>query len=75
MEIKLAPAKDKIAWNDCVLKSRLGNFLQSWQWGNFQEALGNKVFRIKIVEEGKPKTLMEKYKARNIEEVFIRVVQ
>jgi ABC-2 type transport system ATP-binding protein len=29
----------------------------------------------KIVEEGKPQTLMEKYKARNIEEVFIEVVQ
>lgn len=29
----------------------------------------------KIVEEGKPKTLMEKYKARNIEEVFIRTVR
>ena len=29
----------------------------------------------KIVEEGKPKALMEKYKARNIEEVFIRTVQ
>ncbi len=29
----------------------------------------------KIVEEGKPKTLMDKYKANNIEEVFIRVVQ
>ncbi len=28
----------------------------------------------KIVEEGKPKTLMEKYNARNIEEVFIRTV-
>jgi len=28
----------------------------------------------KIVEEGKPRTLMEKYKARNIEEVFIEVV-
>ncbi|MBN1860208.1 MAG: ABC transporter ATP-binding protein [Candidatus Thermoplasmatota archaeon] len=29
----------------------------------------------KIVEEGKPKTLMEKHNARNIEEVFIRVVR
>jgi len=28
----------------------------------------------KIVEEGKPKSLMEKYKANNIEEVFTRVV-
>jgi ABC-2 type transport system ATP-binding protein len=29
----------------------------------------------KIVEEGRPKALMEKYNARNIEEVFIRVVK
>jgi len=29
----------------------------------------------KIIEEGKPKHLMEKYKANNIEEVFIKVVQ
>lgn len=29
----------------------------------------------KIVEEGKPKTLMQKYKANNIEEVFTKVVQ
>ena len=29
----------------------------------------------KIVEEGKPKTLMDKHKARNIEEVFTKVVQ
>jgi ABC-2 type transport system ATP-binding protein len=28
----------------------------------------------KIIEEGKPKSLMEKYTARNIEEVFIRTV-
>lgn len=28
-----------------------------------------------IVEEGKPKDLMEKYKAKNIEEVFIKVVR
>jgi ABC-2 type transport system ATP-binding protein len=29
----------------------------------------------KIVEEGKPKTLMEKYKVHNVEEVFTRVVR
>jgi ABC-2 type transport system ATP-binding protein len=29
----------------------------------------------RILEEGKPKTLMDKYKANNIEEVFMRVVQ
>ena len=29
----------------------------------------------KIVEEGKPKTLMDKYRASNIEEVFTKVVQ
>jgi ABC-2 type transport system ATP-binding protein len=29
----------------------------------------------KLVETGKPKTLMEKYQARNIEEVFVRMVR
>jgi ABC-2 type transport system ATP-binding protein len=29
----------------------------------------------KIVEEGKPKTLIDKYKAKNIEEVFTKVVR
>jgi ABC-type Na+ transport system ATPase subunit NatA len=29
----------------------------------------------KIVEEGTPKNLMDKYNARNIEEVFTKVVQ
>jgi len=29
----------------------------------------------RILEEGEPKTLMDKYKANNIEEVFMRVVQ
>jgi ABC-2 type transport system ATP-binding protein len=29
----------------------------------------------RILEEGQPKTLMDKYKANNIEEVFMRVVQ
>ena len=29
----------------------------------------------KIIEEGTPKDLMEKYKANNIEEVFTKVVQ
>ena len=29
----------------------------------------------KIIEEGKPKSLMEKYDANNIEEVFVQVVE
>jgi ABC-2 type transport system ATP-binding protein len=29
----------------------------------------------RILEEGEPKTLMDKYEANNIEEVFMRVVQ
>jgi len=29
----------------------------------------------KIIEEGKPKSLMEKYNAKNIEEVFVQVVE
>jgi ABC-2 type transport system ATP-binding protein len=29
----------------------------------------------KIIETGKPKSLLEKYQARNIEEVFIKAVE
>lgn len=36
---------DPHTWNEAVL-SRNGSFLQSWEWGSVQEALGRKVFRL-----------------------------
>jgi len=53
MELKFAKSKDKFKWNNFVKKSSLGSFLQSWQWGDFQESIGNKTYRFKITEKGK----------------------
>ncbi|OGG92627.1 hypothetical protein A3G63_02225 [Candidatus Kaiserbacteria bacterium RIFCSPLOWO2_12_FULL_52_8] len=36
-------------WNKFVIaNSSPASFLQSWEWGEFQDALGNKVFRIAV---------------------------
>jgi len=52
MEIKEASIEDKKRWNNFVLESPYGSFLQSWEWGDFQESLGNKVFRLQIIDKG-----------------------
>jgi len=36
---------DKQSWNKFVLANN-GSFLQSWEWGEFQEKIGRKVFRL-----------------------------
>jgi len=32
---------DKEQWNQFIIKNN-GSFLQSWQWGEYQEAIGHK---------------------------------
>ena len=44
-------------WNQFVVE-RNGSFLQSWQWGEFQRALGRKIWRI---ERGQVKGLLIKH--------------
>ena len=36
---------DKEQWNQFIIKNN-GSFLQSWQWGEYQEAIGHKIWRI-----------------------------
>lgn len=43
MEIK--PITDKTIWNDFLRKLSAHTFLQSWEWGEFNQSLGHKVFR------------------------------
>ena len=38
---------EKSQWNQFIIKNN-GSFLQSWQWGEFQESLGRKIWRLEI---------------------------
>jgi lipid II:glycine glycyltransferase (peptidoglycan interpeptide bridge formation enzyme) len=42
---------DKQQWESAVSQFTQANFLQSWQWGIFQESLGKKVIRL-LVSDG-----------------------
>jgi len=44
--------KDKKIWQDflCLVKEK--TFLQSWNWGEFQKNVGNKIWRLGIYDEG-----------------------
>jgi len=48
MKIIEAGEKEKKLWNDFLLLKK-GEFLQSWQWGNFQESFGRKIWRLGAV--------------------------
>lgn len=54
MVIKVNSDLNSEQWNKFVVDSGVdGGFLQSWQWGEFQESLGRKIFRIVAVDGGK----------------------
>jgi lipid II:glycine glycyltransferase (peptidoglycan interpeptide bridge formation enzyme) len=50
MELIFIKENRKERWNDFVIQN-LGSFLQSFEWGKFQESLLKKVYRIKIKED------------------------
>lgn len=45
-----ATVENQAAWNAFVTGRPEANFLQSWQWGVFQEKIGKKVFRVGLFE-------------------------
>jgi peptidoglycan pentaglycine glycine transferase (the first glycine) len=46
---------EKKTWNQFILEHgpRSGRFLQSWEWGEFQKVVGERVRREKFLEDGK----------------------
>lgn len=50
MRILFLNSEDKEKWNNFVLTNR-GSFLQSFEWGEIQESLGRKVFRMWLVDK------------------------
>lgn len=50
MKIIFLSEKDKDKWNDFILNNR-GSFLQAFEWGEIQEKMGRKVWRMWLVDE------------------------
>jgi len=51
MEVK--EITDKNIWEKFLLEHESKTFLQSWNWGEFQERMGNKTWRLGIFENGR----------------------
>lgn len=47
---KVKVIKDKKIWENFVLSRQNKTFLHSWNWGEFNESLGNKIFRLGIYD-------------------------
>jgi lipid II:glycine glycyltransferase (peptidoglycan interpeptide bridge formation enzyme) len=59
--MKIVEIKNQNLWNNFILKEK-GDFLQSWQWAEFQQSLGRKVFLLAGIKDNgkefKPESLL-----------------
>ncbi len=46
--MKVEEIKDEKIWEDFVRNWQPNNFLTSWQWGQFNEVMGEKIFRLAL---------------------------
>ena len=51
--MEVVEIKDKNQLDDFLAKQKHSQFLQAWLWGDFQEKVAGKVFRLGVEEEGK----------------------
>jgi peptidoglycan pentaglycine glycine transferase (the first glycine) len=49
--MQIRPVENKIEWEEFLLNQHPNTFLQSWNWGVFNEAIGKKIFRLGIYDE------------------------
>lgn len=52
MNLSIQEVHDKNLWENFLLNSHPNTFLQSWNWGVFNDALGRKIFRLGLFEGG-----------------------
>lgn len=48
--IVVKPIVDSIIWDDFLSQTQPNTFLHSWQWGEFQQAMGERIWRLGIYE-------------------------
>jgi len=51
MSFQIIPITDKKLWDKFLTQEKPHTFLQSWEWGEFNQADGNKIWRLGIFEE------------------------
>lgn len=49
--MNISEVTDKIAWDDFVIKTDSDSFLHSWNWGEFNNNTGEKIWRLGFFEE------------------------
>lgn len=52
--MRIAPIGKKSTWDEVFNRTGSHSFLQSWEWGDFNEAEGHKIFRLGIFKGTKP---------------------
>lgn len=52
VELKIRPVTEQFVWDDFVFKTDFYTFLQSREWGNVQQSLGEKVFQLGLFKNG-----------------------
>lgn len=57
-EFQARPISEKDQWEDFLFSHPEANFLQSWYWGEFHQAIGNSVHRDGFYQAGKLKGVM-----------------
>jgi lipid II:glycine glycyltransferase (peptidoglycan interpeptide bridge formation enzyme) len=50
MNLNIREIDDKEIWENFLLECKEKTFLDSWNWGEFQKSLGNKIWRIGLFE-------------------------
>jgi lipid II:glycine glycyltransferase (peptidoglycan interpeptide bridge formation enzyme) len=50
--MEIQEVRDKNIWEDFLLGCSDRTFLQSWNWGEFQKTMGNKIWRLGVYDKG-----------------------
>lgn len=66
MELKIQEIQNKEIWENFLLVCEEKTFLSSWNWGEFQEMMGNKIWRLGVFDKKEPVglALMSKIRAK-----------
>jgi len=62
--VEIRQIKNQKEWNSLIASQYLSQFLQSWEWGVFQESLGRKLFRLALINEKKENILAQVVKMK-----------